>query len=326
MFIPQKIFGILGCPLGHSLSPALHNWGFQGQGYPGAYFVFEKRTDELESFMVLVRSLPVQGLSVTIPHKEAVIPFLDRISPEARQAGAVNTVYWQDGQLCGENTDVRGFCAPLLELRAAEKAVGLSGCPEHDSIGRALILGAGGAARAAIIGLRKLGCKNIFITARRSEQSAGLAAEFGIQAVSWEERGELPIELLINSTPLGLKGEQANFSPYPEEAFAGQVNKAALTDAASGDAHPGYLPCDQENLDNRKNGQKGKAPLAYDLIYTPAETLFLKQAKAQGWNTLNGFDMFVGQGLAQFKLWTGLDLPVREAAALLEQQLADRQR
>lgn len=296
MFIPEKIFGILGCPLGHSLSPILHNWGFQSRGYPGAYFVFEKWAEELPGFMAAVRNLPVRGLSVTIPHKQAVIPFLDKISPEARQAGAVNTIYRQGGRLCGENTDISGFCAPLLEAVASEDSPAEQ---TDDPIGRALILGAGGAARAAVIGLRKLGCENIFISARRSEPAEQLAAEFRIQAVPWEERGRFRVDLLINSTPLGLKGEKAGLSPWPEDAFAMR-----------------------DTIRDRGPDSGRKPPLAYDLIYTPAETLFLRQAKAHGWRTLNGFPMFVAQGLAQFELWTGLKLPAGEAAAILEQRLS----
>ncbi|SHN65422.1 shikimate dehydrogenase [Desulfovibrio litoralis] len=293
MFIPQKIFGILGYPLGHSLSPLLHNFGFQTLNYPGAYFRFEKQKAELNAFMQSLRQLPISGLSVTIPHKEAVIPFLDKITPEAKQAGAVNTIYWEDTQLCGDNTDIIGFSLPLekMIIKHTDKSESYDSkllLKDYSS----LILGAGGAARAAIIGLKKMGCNDIQITARRKEQAEELATEFNIKTIAWEKRAELPTNILVNSTPLGLKGERESLSPLPDFT----IN-----------------PIKENKLNNLF--------IAYDLIYSPAETVFLKTAKAQNRLTLNGLPMFIEQGLAQFKRWTGHDLDYNQVLNIIKKAL-----
>ena len=268
--VPQFLYGILGTPLGHSLSPRLHNRAFRLLHHAGAYFAWEKTASELEAFFRAVRSLPISGLSVTLPHKEAVIPFLDGLCPRAERAGAVNTVFWREGRLLGDNTDVGGFLAPLKKRPNLPQA--------------ALILGAGGVCRAALAGLRELDIPRIIVAARDPSKARQLAQDFHCSVIPWEERETSALAmrplLIINATPLGMSGAGQERSPVPENLWA--------TLAAGG---------------------KGGDSLAYDLVYSPPRTLFLSQAEARGIPVLNGLDFFVSQAAEQLRLWTGRALP-----------------
>lgn len=284
-FAPRSLYGILGLPLGHSLSPVLHNWGFRRVGYPGVYLAWEKTREELPAFFAAVRSLPVSGLSVTIPHKQAVRAFLDEVTPRAALVGAVNTVYWREQKLVGENTDVAGFLAPLAPFAESP--------PE-----RTLILGAGGACRAVLAGLGELGFQRVTVTARSEAKARALADAFGCRTIPWERRALFAREkgtcLVINATPLGMRGAYQEESPLP----------AGLWDELS------------------RNGTADAPSVAYDLVYNPRDTRFLQEARDRGMATIGGLDFFLAQGLEQFRLWTGHDLPVEEAAALLRTVLA----
>lgn len=267
--LPEKLYGIVGHPLGHTLSPLLHNAGFDRVGWPGKYFAWPIPPDRLAAFIDAVRLLPVQGVSVTIPHKEAVLPLLDHVTPCARKVGAVNTLFWQDGALCGDNTDVPGFLVPLDDRPRPRTA---------------LVLGAGGAARGVLAALGRLGVPRIRIATRNAAKAQELAAEFGAEALAWEKRALESADMIINATPLGMRGARQDESPFPSDGFAG-------------------------------------TGLAYDLVYNPLETRFLREARAAGWQTQDGLDMLVGQGLAQFALWTGTQLDAAWARALLANAL-----
>jgi len=267
--IPEKLYGIIGHPLAQTLSPALHNWGFARLGVAAAYAAFPTPPEKLAAFIQAVRTLPIAGLSVTIPHKETVMPLLDAVAPSAQRANAVNTLVWEDGLLVGHNTDVTGFVAPLVE-REGLKSV--------------LVLGAGGAAKAVLAGLSELGITDIVVTNRDLERARKLAAQFGVSAVGWEERTGACADLVVNATPMGMKGKAEEDSPLP----------------------PGFW----------KPGQT-----AYDLVYNPRETLFLRQAAKARARVIDGLTMFAAQGAAQFKLWTGLDLPMEEVRDLLARAL-----
>lgn len=268
--IPERLFGIIGHPLAQTLSPLLHNWGFARMGVKAAFMAFPTPPERLEEFIKAVRALPVSGLSVTIPHKETVMRYLDGVSELARRAGAVNTLVWEDGGLVGHNTDVTGFLAPLKEQERTPDS--------------ALVLGAGGAARAVLAGLAELCVTDVTICNRDRTRAENLADDFRVRVVDWGRREDIRASLVVNTTPLGMKGEAENASPLSA----------------------GYWRADQT---------------AYDLVYNPRETLFLRQAKEAGAATIDGLAMFAGQGAAQFKLWTGLDLPMDEAARLLARAL-----
>ncbi len=273
-FVPSGIYGIIGWPLSHTLSPLLHTTSFRELGLPAVLVPWPVESGRLSDFVSSVRLLGLKGSCVTIPHKEDVIPLLDRISERAAAVGAVNTLYWEDGQLCGDNTDVPGFVAPL-------EALGAEACPRS-----ALVLGAGGASRAVIAGLKSLGCGKIAICNRTEATARAFADEFGLETCPWDARGEVEADLVVNTTPLGMKGKLEGDSPFPAEAFS------------------------------------GRTAVAYDIVYTPLKTRFLREAEAAGWKTITGLGMFIGQADWQCRIWTGKALPeaakkaVREALGL----------
>jgi shikimate dehydrogenase len=259
-FSPPQIYGLIGQPLGHSLSPLVHTTGFRSLGLDAVLTPWPLASEDLPLFFQAFRLLNFQGACVTLPHKEAVLPFLDEVSDRARALGAVNLIYRRGGLVRGDNTDAQGFLAPLKDR-------GLSPAT------RVLLLGAGGAARAAAAALRELGLSDLTVCAPSDRRPAELAKVFGLKAAPWDRRGEIPCELVVNATPLGLKGRAEGETAYRAEWFAGR---------------PG---------------------LAYDLVYTPRTTRFLAEARAAGWETIDGLAMFLGQAEAQFLTWTGRSLP-----------------
>jgi shikimate dehydrogenase len=183
-----KIYGVIGQPIAHSLSPLMHNAAFAAAGQKAYFTAFA--VDDLASAIAGIRALGIAGVSVTLPHKTEVIKYLDWISPEAREIAAVNTVINRQGQLCGYNTDVAGA------LNALTKRVDLAGK-------RVLILGAGGAARALVYGTVKAGAE-VAIANRTSERGQMLAEEFGAQFLSPSEISKFSPEVLVNTTSLGM--------------------------------------------------------------------------------------------------------------------------
>ena len=271
----MQLYGIVGCPLGHSLSPVLHNWALARAGAAAAYLAWPLPAGRMPDLVKAVRTLNIRGVSVTIPHKEAVMPLLDRLSARARALGAVNTLYWDNGSLCGDNTDVDGFVAPL----------------RGRAFSSALVLGAGGVARAALAGLRELGLPSIAVCNHNKERAQKLAEEFGARCADWEDRSAYEAELVINATPLGMLGAHEGRNPLPPEAFTRRYTTTRM---------------------------------AYDLIYTPLTTRFLAEAEAAGWQTQDGLAMFIAQAQAQFRLWTGREFSEPDARALLLRELGRR--
>lgn len=201
--IPEKLFGIIGYPLGHSLSPLIHNRAFAGGSLPFVYLAWPVQAELLPQIMQSVRILPISGLSVTIPHKESILPLLDQVTPRAERTAAVNTVFWDNQELWGENTDCTGFMASLKDQRIKPATV--------------LILGCGGAALACCQGLREMGISSIFVAGRDLNRLRALERDQGITGVPWEQRAELRVELLVNATPLGMAGGRESRSPYPAQ-------------------------------------------------------------------------------------------------------------
>ena len=273
MFCPRQLYGITGYPLGHSLSPRLHNWGFAQQELSAVFLAWPVPPQEVEDFVRAVRVLDIRGACVTIPHKESVLPLLDRVSDRARRVGAVNTLHWDGEMLCGENTDVDGFMAPL-------QAAGATFTPQ-----RVLVLGAGGAARAVLAGLYEMygqgdSMPRVAVSNRHADKAQTLAQDFGVGIVDWDARHHWQADMVVNTTPLGMRGAAEAQTPFEAQGFQGQG-------------------------------------LAYDLVYNPLETRFLREAQGAGWAVQDGLSMFVAQGLAQFRLWTGRELSVEAARTLL---------
>ena len=278
--VPRLLYGVCGYPLGQTLSPLLHTWAFARLGHPAAYLAWPQPQHNLPALIAAVRMLPIAGLSLTIPHKEAVIPLLDALTPAARSIGAVNTLFWQNEELWGDNTDLAGFLAPLAQRPCA----------------LALVLGGGGAARAVVAGLTQRGAR-VFVAVRDPAKAAELRNDFPCTLIPWEERLQVRPEpgapfWVINTTPLGMRGKAEQETPYPAQT---------MSDAAKAAGDPGLC-------------------LAYDLVYNPLQTRFLGDAARSGWASQDGLDMFVGQGAAQSAIWTGQSWPaamLREARDLL---------
>jgi shikimate dehydrogenase len=280
--------GLIGYPLGHSLSPRLHQAALQACGFEGEYRLYpvDPAEEGLETLLGLLHDLrrgSLQGLNVTIPHKQTVLPFMERLSPTAQAVRAVNTIVCQEGELVGENTDVEGFWADLTKKFSvvAHKVYESKRLdPDADLLPReALVLGAGGSARAVVYALCQAGW-NVSLAARRVEQAKALAETFaapGVRLSSWELSHsalsglftEIPVRLIVNTTPLGMS-EYEEFSPWPVNLdFPGQA-------------------------------------FVYDLVYNPAETRLLQQARLAGLEAVNGLGMLVEQALLSFELWTGV--------------------
>ncbi len=267
---PSALYGIIGHPLGHTLSPLLHTWAFEAAEHAGAYLAWPIAPDRLADFMLALRTLPIAGVSVTIPHKERVMALIDEASPRAARIKAVNTLFWREGKVCGENTDIIGFLEPL----------------RGRSFRSALVLGAGGAARAVLAGLQERGLDSVSVSNRNEDRARVLAAEFNLTAVPWEERHRADAELLVNATSLGLAGAAQSETPWDASAF--------------------------------RRGQT-----AYDLIYNPLHTRFLTEAKAAGCPIIDGVSMFAAQGAEQCRLWTGKAFDLSAARERLLSWLAN---
>ncbi len=193
----HRLLGIVGHPLGHSLSPLLHNWAAATLGLKQVYLAWDKNAEDLPKFIEAVRVLPIHGLSVTIPHKEKVLGLVDKTTDRVQVVGAANTLYWRDGELWAENTDVQGFLAPL----------------QGQCFASALVLGSGGAARAVLAGLKEMEIGEVYVTNRTAERAEELAEEFCAKAVPWDERADVEAELVVNTTPLGLAGKDEGQTP-----------------------------------------------------------------------------------------------------------------
>lgn len=263
-FLPEALYGLVGSPVAHSLSPLLHNTGFQTLGIPATYLRWNITPQALARFVDAMRVLGLAGASVTIPHKSAIMPLLDAISDTAQAVGAVNTLYLRNSSLCGENTDVTGFLSPIA---------GLGLLPASDIV----LLGSGGAALAAAAGLTQHGFTHVHIATMSDTSHLPVAERFGLIPLRWNERMDVPARLVINATPLGMQGQYEDKSPYD---FACAT---ALADTSAG--------------------------IAYDMVYTPLQTRFLREAAATGRHCVSGLAMFFGQADAQFRLWTGRGLP-----------------
>ncbi len=255
-----NIYGIIGQPLGHSLSPSLHNWAFEQCGHQGIFNAWPLKQEQLSDFVTAMRTLRIGGACVTIPYKEKIIPLLDGISKRAQSIGAVNTIFWKDDALWGENTDVDGFKFPLTHGK------------NSFALQSALVLGAGGAARAVIVGLKELAVEHIYVSNHNIEKASTLAKEFEIKTVPWEDRMSCHAQSIVNTTPLGMHGSNEHLNPY--------------------------------DFTMQKSTSNGHC-LAYDLVYNPLQTVFLRQALQMGFKVQDGLDMFVGQALSQMKLWYG---------------------
>ena len=264
--------GIIGYPIGHSISPVFQQAALDFCGVDAEYRAYPVAPEEVGEFVAGLRQPGVLGINVTVPHKEAVIPFLDEIDDWATEAGAVNTIVNRQGRLTGHNTDGYGF------LRALREGAGFE--PKGRTT---LILGAGGAARGVVLALAREGVGHLTIanrTPERAESLAQLARGRGITAqaipLSGADLAEAAAsaELIVNCTTIGMAhGPGDADSPLPRQA----------------------IPV---------------TALVYDLVYNPLETRLLREAAQTGAATLGGIQMLVYQGAASFELWHEQPAPV----------------
>ncbi len=265
-----RVLGIIGSPVGHSLSPVMQNAAIAALGIDYIYVPFPVEPEYLARAVEGLRRLGVWGFNVTIPHKTAVIQFLDRISPDADRCGAVNTVCREGDLMIGHNTDATGFLHSL--------AKDLAFAPRGASV---MLLGAGGAAQAAISALSAAGAARIVIANRTvpkarilAERFAGLFPLVDYAVSSLEEtdlnRHGAGADLLVNTTSVGMNGTNFEYDSFLESC----------------------AKC-----------------LVYDMVYTPAETPLLAAARRLGLACANGAGMLVAQGEAAFRLWTGKEPP-----------------
>lgn len=261
--------GLIGFPVEHSLSPAIQHAAIQAAGLDYAYIAMPVEAEALSKAVAGLKSLGFSGFNVTIPHKVNVMEFLDDMDEQAKMIGAVNTVAIKDGRLYGHNTDSIGFITSLEENGFSIK-------------GRsAVLLGAGGGARAVIGGLINAGISSIEIGVRNVAKVQPLVDYFSayvaIKAYDWQEEAFqkrlATVDLLVNTTPLGM---------YPRTDDMPLVNWDYIK----------------------------KDTFVYDIIYTPQKTKFLRQAEQRGNPILNGEGMLLGQMVAALKIWTGRDVDI----------------
>ena len=280
-----ELLGVIGNPIGHSLSPVMHNAALNEMGSDFVYVAFPIDESVLSTAVAGFGAIGVQGFSVTIPHKQSIMAELVHISELATAVGAVNTV-WKTAQgWYGTNTDVEGFVSPLREMN------------RDWSEENAIVLGNGGAARAVVVGCAELGFKSIQVIGRNSNRLQDFLASFNnfesvasrLTVNTWDTLDSAieNADLIVNSTPIGM---------------APNINVSPLTSTQS---------------QKIKNGA-----IAYDLIYTPNPTEFLKQAQVQGATAIDGLEMLVQQGAAALKIWTGnSEVPVTTMRLALQRHL-----
>ena len=269
------VYGVVGCPVAHSMSPAIHNAAFDRTGWNGVYLPFrvEPEYADFKAFLDAFLQRPwldLRGLSVTIPHKENLLQYVREhdgyIEPLAARIGVANTLVTGDAaahaSLAAYNTDYRGALDALCHGMGCE--------PRDLEDARVTVLGAGGAARAIVAGLRDCGCR-VTIYNRTARKARELAADFGCIAIPWEERHRIEADVVVNCTSIGM-WPHVEQTPLP----------------------PDVIP----------------RAVIFDTIYNPIETRLLRDARDNGRKTIDGVAMFVNQAAAQFRLWTGQEPPV----------------
>ena len=267
-----ELYGVIGNPVHHSLSPMIHNGAFRRLDWNAVYLAFEVKN--LGEALRGIRGLGVRGVSVTIPFKTEVVPFLDKVEGLAKKIGAVNTIVNRGGRLVGYNTD----CDAAIE--AVEEKMGLRGK-------RVLLLGAGGAARAIGFGLEQRGYP-LIVANRSKKRGEALSKDLGcdylpLSSLVRMKAGELEADVIINATSLGM---------YPQD---------------------GKTPIPKELLK--------KGMMVMDIVYQPLQTKLLREAKEKGCVTVDGLEMLVRQGEAQFEIWTGRRLDIGQIRKNLRRAL-----
>lgn len=282
----KKVYGIFGSPISHSLSPLMHNEVFKIKKIDALFLSFEVDKKELREALNIVKKEGVSGLSITLPLKENIIDLLDELTPDSKRIGSVNTIDFKNKKLKGFNTDLPGFLNPLLKHIEPIK---------YESVA---VFGSGGSARTVLYALLRNG---VFPAIRLISRNAETSNKLLDEAEGWKKHPTMlewvnfddlshyseaiwESRLLINCTPLGMKGYSSEFPATLSRFF-----------------RPGQI--------------------AYDLIYSPLKTSFLVEAGKRGAFTLSGLDMLVGQGAKAFGIWTGKVMPQEKIKNILATKL-----
>jgi 3-dehydroquinate dehydratase / shikimate dehydrogenase len=255
--VATKVYGVAGNPIRSSLSPIMMNTAFRRETVNAVYLALQ--TTRVNDLVKLIHEIPLQGVSITMPLKEDILPHLEQTDTLSARIGAVNTIRLLDGKLFGFNTDVAGIVGPL------EKRLPLRGA-------KVLVLGAGGAARAAVFGVRDRGA-DVYILNRTSETAQKLARQSGSHVLRRDALGKTQFDVIINATPVGMAGNKA----------------------------PQIL--EPQHLQTR---------LVFDLVYNPLETPLIRMARQKSIPIITGVEMFVQQGARQFEIFTGKPAPEEE--------------
>lgn len=267
-----QLLGVIGSPVKHSKSPVMHNAAIAHLGLDYVYLPFPIAPASLADAVKGFEAISLKGFNITIPHKQTIMPLLSKVTDVAQVIGAVNTVWRGESGWSGTNTDATGFLAPL---KACDRDWGST---------PAVILGNGGAARAVVAACHQLGCPEIWVVGRSADKLQAFLNSWqtsplrpNLLVKPWDSLDRLLPQagLVVNSTPVGM---------HP------QIEASPLTVAQ------------METLP--------KDAIAYDLIYTPRPTQFLKQAASLGLKTFDGLEMLVQQGAAALEIWIGQPAPV----------------
>jgi 3-dehydroquinate dehydratase/shikimate dehydrogenase len=275
--LATKVYGVAGDPVAHSLSPAMLNAAFKRERVNAVYLPLQ--TSGMSDLITLIREVPIAGLSVTMPFKQEILKHLQKTDPLSERIGACNTVVRsQEGKLYGFNTDVAAVVRPI------EKRLALKGA-------KVLVVGAGGAARAAIYGLREKGAE-VHILNRTPATAQKLAREAKAKTVKREQMAKSSFDVIVNATPVGMRG-------------ARKQEPGSQT----------LLEPDEIN-----------ARLVFDLVYNPIDTPLIRAAREKGIPVITGVEMFVHQGARQFEIWTGKPAPEEEMLRVVVHELRQQAR
>jgi shikimate dehydrogenase len=310
-------FGLIGHPLGHSLSPIIHNTALNSLELAGEYRLYPvlplpEGRERLEELLHKMRTGEINGLNVTIPHKQSVIPLLDDLTTTARSIGAVNTIVNKEKRIIGENTDAPGFLTTLSEH-----------IPAIPSDRTALILGAGGSARAIVYALKETGWQ-VTVAARRIKQSRELIQHYSSQASNLKSPATLSGTISRANVDKKSKSDKndstlnaIHFSQIGEFCQENIIHLVVNTTPVgmlplvSTNPWPDGIPLPEDSI-------------IYDLVYNPTETAFLRAARSARFKGMNGLSMLIEQAALAFELWSGQTAPRDIMLQAVVGQLAEK--
>lgn len=281
------VYAVIGDPIAHSLSPVMQNWFIKQFDLNAVYAAFHVKNENLKSCVDGVRAMGIGGLNVTVPHKEAVLPFADELSDEVKKLGAANTLKNENGKITAFVTDPYGFIESLGENKKRFKGASV------------LLFGAGGAAKSVAYALGKLGVDQLLISdivSQKARDLAHAAKTFGLKEATILEKPMAPMKQITKNTHIVINATAVGMHPMEDKTVVEFYDVV------------------------------GPKHFFYDLVYNPAQTKFLRLAAEKGATTQNGLDMLIFQGLQSMRIWTGEDLQLSsdqlsELQSIMKKQL-----